>query len=114
MHFFDITTGVEEIAKLDVVTPMLTVAPNPFHYFTNIRYTIHDPGSMIHNSLLRVYDASGRLVKSFNLESSIQNQESVLVWNGTDDRGRKLPAGVYVLMLETTNLTQCQKIVLVE
>lgn len=114
MHFFGITTGVEEITKLELVTPTLTVSPNPFTSTTNIRYSILDSRFSTEKSTMRIYDATGRLVKSFDLASSIENLESVLTWNGTDDRGRRLPAGVYMLMLETANVMQSHKIVLVE
>ncbi|MCX7996056.1 MAG: T9SS type A sorting domain-containing protein, partial [candidate division WOR-3 bacterium] len=48
---------------------------------------------------LNIYDVSGRVVKSFNPASSIQNQESI-IWDGRDDFGRRVPAGVYFLVYQ--------------
>jgi hypothetical protein len=55
---------------------------------------------------LSIYDASGRLVKAFN-------HESVVIWYGDDDAGRKLPAGVYLLKLEGEGYCANRKIVMV-
>ena len=91
----------------------LDVAPNPFTLNTNIRYSILDARSSMQNPAIDIYDAAGRLVKSFNLESSIENQESAISWRGDDDDGRKLPGGVYFIKLSAGNLEETKKVLLV-
>jgi DNA-binding beta-propeller fold protein YncE len=81
----------------------IEVYPNPFSHKTKIRYTIHDPGCMPGEARLNVYDATGRLVKSFYLESSIVNHESAVWWDGTDEDGRSLPMGVYFVATSMRN-----------
>ncbi|MEO0107308.1 MAG: T9SS type A sorting domain-containing protein, partial [candidate division WOR-3 bacterium] len=71
------------------------VYPNPFRNNVHIRCRIHDTGYMI-----KIYDISGRVVKSFNLESCIMYHESSITWFGNDELGRELPAGVYFIVLE--------------
>ncbi|MBE0432602.1 hypothetical protein IBX73_03945 [candidate division WOR-3 bacterium] len=81
--------------------------PNPFHQQTRIRYSIlarpasqgeaADAGYLIRNLTLMVYDASGRMVRSFDLVSSIENQESEVIWDGTDQCGQPVSSGVYFL-----------------
>lgn len=110
MNFFEITTDVEEITKLDIQTPHLSLAPNPFTRTTDIRCQI--PGNT--TAGLIIYDISGRLVKSFDQVSSIENQESHFSWDGTDVRGRRLPAGVYFVQLDTETHSETQKVILVE
>jgi photosystem II stability/assembly factor-like uncharacterized protein len=115
--------GIEELTT-DISTSItLSISPNPFKQETQIRYTIQDTGSIeeLRNSdfemrkpSIRIYDATGRLVKSFNLESRIENHESSFVWNGTDDHGKRMPAGIYFVELSTTDHTVCDKIVLLE
>jgi hypothetical protein len=78
------------------------ISPNPFRHETNMRFTIQDTGYMIQEMTLRIYDTSGRVVKSFNRESCIMNHESVVQWDGTDDTGQSLPAGVYFLSFSDT------------
>jgi len=113
MHFFGITTGVEEITKLDVKTLSLNIAPNPFSKLTEIRFSILDAGYSIQKPKLRIYDTAGRLVKSFNLESSIQNQVSAISWHGDDNAGRTLPSGVYFVKLQTGEYSETRKVLLV-
>ncbi len=92
----------------------LEVAPNPFHSKARIRYSILDPGYSTKNPALDIYDASGRLVKSFNRESRIENQGSAISWRGDDDAGRKLPCGVYFIKLTSGNLEETKKVLLVK
>jgi parallel beta-helix repeat protein len=91
----------------------MDIRPNPFTQSTNIRYTIQDPRSTIQESTISIYDASGRLVKSFYPESCVMNHESVVAWYGDDDNGRKLPAGVYLLKFESEGYCANRKIVIV-
>ncbi len=113
MTFFEITTEVEEITKLDVQAPFLTLSPNPFTHHTDIRYQITDNGQDRTDIGLKIYDASGRLVKDFG-QSSVIGHQSSMKWDGTDHRGRRLPAGVYFVQLKTETHSATQKVTLVE
>ncbi|MEO0184975.1 MAG: S8 family serine peptidase [candidate division WOR-3 bacterium] len=99
-------------AGFETYSPMLMVNPNPFRNKLDIRYMIHDTGLKNQKITLVIYDVSGRMVKSFNLESSIKNQASSIVWFGDDDVGRKVPAGVYFIQLESDNLRKTEKAIL--
>ena len=88
------------------------IYPNPFKEKVIIRYMIHDTGYRIPDISLKIYDVSGRMIKSFNLESCIVNQVSAVVWDGTDDYGRKLPSGVYFIRLETEEFRKTEKVIL--
>jgi len=62
---------------------------------------------------IKIYDVSGRMVKSFN-HPTIQpsNHQTEVVWNGVDDLGRRLPAGVYFVRFEADDFKQTEKAVL--
>jgi flagellar hook assembly protein FlgD len=100
----------------------LWVTPNPFHKNLKIKFQIPSTKSQtnsdtkIPNSklqpLLKIYDASGRLVKSFAL--SPMPSVLSLVWTGDDDSGRMVPAGVYFIRLETGDHKQVQKVILLK
>jgi CubicO group peptidase (beta-lactamase class C family) len=92
----------------------LQVTPNPFHSKTNIRYSILDTRSLIRKPTIGIYDAAGRLVKSFNLESSIENQESTVVWDGRDAQNRMLGSGVYFIKLTSGNMEETKKVLFVK
>ena len=106
-------TGITENHE-QLATPLnLTITPNPFHHQTEIRYSIHDTGYSMNDLILRIFDATGRLVKSINTISSIENQESRIFWDGTDDANRELDAGVYFVSLEVRSEVQTQKLLLI-
>jgi hypothetical protein len=64
----------------------LTVSPNPFTASTRIRLQ----SSLQSEARVSVYDLSGKKVNDLTCDQ---------VWNGTDARGQKLAAGVYLLRL---------------
>ena len=61
-----------------------------------------------------IYDASGRIVKYFDQESSIENPESEVVWFGQDASGHSVPAGVYIIHLKSGGKVNTQKILKIE
>jgi len=61
-------------------------APNPFRAETRLSLS----GTP---SLMRVLDASGRRVATLPITPSLTE----VTWKGTDDRGRRVPAGVYFI-----------------
>jgi hypothetical protein len=70
-------------------------APNPFRSVTTVEASLPQPGRV----RVAVYDASGRLVR--RLPDEHRRAGVVRVeWNGQDDSGRRLAAGIYHLRLE--------------
>jgi len=82
--------------------------PNPFNPYTIIRYGIASPTHV----RLRVYDVAGRLVRTLVDESQIAKDHRV-VWDGRNESGEEMPAGVYVYRIVAGAFTQSQKMVLV-
>ena len=60
---------------------------------------------------LRVYDAAGRLVRTL-IEGEMDAGEHVAQWSGTDDRGRRVAAGIYFARLSTRNRGTVKKLVM--
>lgn len=92
----------------------LQILPNPFTRTTRIRYSILDTRFLIQDPTISIYDVTGCLVKSFAPESSIENQEPEVVWDGTDHAGKQLPAGVYFCRLSMADKTIIRKVVLLK
>jgi flagellar hook assembly protein FlgD len=82
--------------------------PNPFTIGTRIAFT--NPAST--STTLKIYDSMGTLVKTFTSEPCAGHQ--VLHWNRVDDRGEKLPPGVYVLKIESGALRGTRKLIVIE
>ena len=107
--------GIEEIKQS--IDLQFYVYPNPFVERAKIRFIIPNERYIIQDSpksevALKIYDATGKLVKSFTLEASIQYPASSIVWAGDDDSGRKVPAGVYFVRLETKDFKKVEKVIL--
>ncbi len=106
-------TGVQE-ANNEIHGLSLQVSPNPFRDKTIIRCTIQHPGFMKKRIRMRVYDKAGQMVKdlSANVESGITGPMSSVSWDGKNQTGQQLPAGVYLLVGETSGCKWTQKVVL--
>lgn len=95
----------------------LHIYPNPFHNRTDIRFQlvpVIDDLDKTKDISLRIYDATGRLVKNFSLRSSNFLLSTSVMWNGTDDRGRKLPEGVYFVQLNTPYHKVTKKVIFIK
>lgn len=71
-------------------TRLGTIAPNPFATGTVIGFTLASAG----RAELDVYDVRGRRVASI-LDRALAAGAHVARWNGADDSGRRVPAGIY-------------------
>jgi hypothetical protein len=89
-----IPTGISEYGSQTVNT--VAVYPNPFRNNVQLRYSILDTGYSMEKQIF-IYDAAGRVVRSLDPVSSIQNQESVVVWDGRDAAGNAVAPGVYFI-----------------
>lgn len=109
MHFFGVfPTGVEEITKSDVMLPKLALHPNPFRDIVEISYAI---GRESGGGALEIYDAAGRLVRSFRLAPDALRSTQIS-WDGTDNQNRKLSCGVYFIRLEIKDYRETEKVIL--
>ncbi|GAI66679.1 unnamed protein product, partial [marine sediment metagenome] len=112
MHFFGITTGIAEtVEHSDLSYSYFEVYPNPFSELTNIKFQMQDVRSKKQDISLKIYDVSGRIIKSFNLISGVLPLASAVIWDGTDNRGRKLPQGVYFVKFTAEDFSKTQKII---
>ena len=79
--------------------------PNPFNPETTISYDISNVG----NVEIVVYDMMGReiktLVSGYHSPSTYQ-----VIWNGTDNRGKIVPSGVYFYQMNSSEFSQVNKV----
>jgi parallel beta-helix repeat protein len=96
--------GIEEHEPSQPVAIALQISPNPFRVRVDIRWQIADNSGVN----LKIYDATGRMVKDFK---HVINQQ--IFWNGTDDLNRKLPSGVYFLKFEVGEHSTTEKLLMI-
>jgi hypothetical protein len=87
---------------------LLGGTPNPIVAFTRIAFVLPRDAS---NSTLRMYDSSGRVVRHF-VEPFAPGRNEV-VWDGSSDRGTRVPPGVYFIHLNSRDNQLTQRLVLV-
>ncbi|MCX8015181.1 MAG: T9SS type A sorting domain-containing protein, partial [candidate division WOR-3 bacterium] len=82
--------------------------PEPFSSYTTIQYSV--PNNTIVS--LVIYDVSGKEIKTLVNEHKSPGNYSV-IWNGTDDNGRKVGQGVYFYVLHADGNTLQRKMLMI-
>ena len=83
--------------------------PNPFNPSTNIDFDIVKDG---HTQVV-VYDIMGRKIKNLIGENMKAGYHTV-AWNGKNDSGNNVSAGVYLCTLSTSSFTKTIKLLLLK
>jgi hypothetical protein len=110
-----IVTGVMEDKTIEIINPNALVIklykakPNPFRTQTEIRYSL----SAQEKVSLFIYDISGRIVK-YLVNGNINPGIYSINWNGRNERGQQVSAGVYFYQLKTKDYTKTNKILLTQ
>jgi hypothetical protein len=112
-RIYEYEVGVAESTPSKMQIIGLSITPNPFRDRTIVRFSIHEADHKMQNPTLKIYDACGRLIRYFNLESSIVDCVSAISWQGDDDAGRKLSGGVYFLTLAAGDYSATKKLLLI-
>ncbi len=98
------SAGSAEIQELKLAS----IYPNPFTGSTAIKFSnSHDT-----HVALKIYDISGRLVKSL-VNGKVDAGKHTINWNACDDAGRNLPSGVYFLKFEAGDYSATEKLLLI-
>lgn len=110
-------TGIDEenTARGADADPVLVVYPTISHGRFNIAYNIGKAHSATQfggaiSIELKVFDISGRLVKSFTLSPMLS--ALCVVWTGDDDHGRTALAGAYFVVLSCDGKQLVKKVVI--
>ncbi len=83
----------------------ISFVPNPFNKQIAIRWQKAE----MRNAQLRIYDASGKLVKTFtNINSS------TVIWDGKDSKNYVLPNGVYFCEIQNENIKASGKVLMLK
>jgi hypothetical protein len=107
-----IRTGIEEeqSTTLEFKEPKLNVNPNPFVKSIVIDFSIglgaKGIGQSAKGTTLKIYNAAGREIKSIS-----QLHHYTITWSGDDEKGYKLPAGIYFIELNTGDTKITEKVV---
>lgn len=98
---------VEEPAAGGPAARFLYNVPNPFHGATTIQYALGQAGW----ASLRIFDVAGRQVRNLTT-GPVGAGTHRIAWDGTDDAGNAVPAGIYLCRLATGGPAQVHHLVL--
>ncbi len=99
------------VGETPVAGKLLRVSarPNPFNPRTVITFSLPKAGSVN----LDIHDARGRLVRRLVAGRSYRAGENAVLWDGTNDAGRILPSGLYLMRVRSGQTSVTGKLTLV-
>ena len=77
---------------------------------TTISYDLPDPATVN----LTVYDVAGKLVRTLVAAEAVGAGRHEVVWNGSDETGRVVAAGIYFYRLDTEKFSETKRMTLVK
>jgi agmatine/peptidylarginine deiminase len=86
---------------------MITTFPNPFTELSTISFVLSNPGQ----TKLVIYDMTGKEIKTL-VHSFLQKGSYSYQWDGTTDKGERVPLGIYICKLTANDATCGVKLVL--
>jgi hypothetical protein len=104
------TVDVPEVPGRPYIDALFQNYPNPFRAVsgTTILYSVEGSG----RAEVRIYDATGRLVRTITDHAEVG--ENRLHWDGKRDDGGSVPCGVYFCQLKVGGFTSHKKMMLVQ
>jgi outer membrane protein assembly factor BamB len=90
--------GVRARGRANTTPEVLSARPNPFSTRAEIRLGGPNPGPV------RIYDATGRLVRTLAPTPDASSAGTPVTWNGRDDDGRAVAPGAYICRAGSSRL----------
>ncbi len=95
--------------KIPIIFGLSNIAPNPVRDGATVSYITTRKGPV----MLKVYDSTGRLVKTLIDRKITSAGGKTVYWDGRDSNHRPVTAGVYFFRIQAEDRTATKKIVVV-
>jgi hypothetical protein len=109
VHYFD----VQYLSLSNTTIPnqfeLYQNYPNPFNPITTLRYDLPEQASV----KIIIYDMLGRQVRMLINQTQDAGFKSV-IWEGTNDFGKTVSAGIYLYQIKAKGFVQTRKMVLLK
>jgi len=106
-YFLQTDVEYEGVIKIPVRFSLKQNYPNPFNPTTTIEFNL----TRASNVNLRIYDVTGKLVKTVINEWKEVGYHSV-VWDGKDKKGKAAASGIYFYRLENDKFSKTKQMLL--
>jgi len=103
---FRIRISTEEIP---MTSKLAQNYPNPFNPTTGIQYQLPKQEYVS----LTIYNVVGQAIKELVSDNRAAGSYTVL-WDGTDESGKSVPAGIYFYKIRAGDFIDCKKMLLVK
>jgi len=100
--------GVADKTRLPKTFRLSNILPNPITSSVVIRYDVPFDSRVS----IRVYDVSGKLVKTL-VDGEVEAGYRRVLWKGMDSRGRRVARGIYFVRMDALRYTATRKLVMV-
>lgn len=108
--FLGIISPVEEELPLPSANAVIaSIYPNPFNPTTNIELVMPQAGPV----RVEVYNLEGKLVRTLINETRPAGEFN-LTWSGLDDRGRRVSSGSYFCRMQSGDVSDTRKLLLLK
>ncbi len=92
--------------------PFMSLLQNPFVDQLRINYILGDADTRhVH---LKIFDATGRLIRDLSSHLSAVSNPSSIVWDGRDESGKDLPSGIYIVQFTVGDYRQVEKAIILK
>lgn len=102
-----------DVVSADSLVPQVTKLnnnyPNPFNPETVLHFSLHEEQHVT----LMIYNIKGARVRKL-VDDTLPAANHRLIWDGTDDRGRRVASGVYLYRMQTENYQATKKMLLIK
>jgi len=88
---------------------IMSVSPNPFYDSTCLSFALPKTTDV----KICIYNIKGHKIKTLLSKVMVQGNYSI-VWDGTDENGKKISSGIYFYTLETINDIYTKKVILLK
>jgi fibronectin type 3 domain-containing protein len=83
--------------------------PNPFSLTTGITYQVPSDDLRI---TIRIYDVSGRLVRTL-VDATAMRGKKTVIWDGSSDRGLRVGTGIYFYRMTAPNFEATRRMIVI-
>lgn len=106
-RLIDDASSIDDAPEISTRVMLHDSYPNPFRNETTIELSLPQPT----HAVLKIFNALGQEIKTL-LDKPVLNGSQSVTWNGTDNLNQRVAPGIYFYQLQTDEMKQTKRTVL--